>query len=267
MSTNSYPLHLNLTVKRLNFRTVSEWKEYIRDKNFFEERYCNQRPLMDDYVDQLIDEIRFYIEKFTKGYSIGSIIYAKYNNILYHIDGQHRLEAIKKLNDGVLGRKVSFPFEVTINDVEDKLEIDVLFKNLNKGLRAPDVIIDNLALSSIRNDIVEFITKQYRGIKIFVGKEGRVNRPNISIQLFIDSLTRNEELMNEIASLDDFLRIFNEYNTLHYTWLHDRNKVKRYNRTMSGRGDLSLNMVRRAEETGIYFCLVGDGDYFPPRDN
>jgi len=201
---------LKIKIKSLELHS----KETINDSIYYKDlieyglKYPRcQRDIIETHVDSLCDSIKKCPNFITYLYL------GKFDNEYYVLDGQHRLEAIKKL-------KINPQLKIEIIEVNTEDEINDLFLLINNSLEVSQIYKDpNISINEkkIIRETIKYIQKYYKG---YISK-GRIrtNRPFINISNFQKrlyelniignkKLTKSIELINLLNSLNEYYDTF-----------------------------------------------------------
>ena len=205
-----------------------------------------QRPVDEERVQDIVEHYQFKLKDNIFEF-ISPLIVAKYEEMLYIIDGQHRLKAIEYLfgQDEKFNEDKKIPLVVIpVNSME---HIEELFQTLNKLLPLSDVY--KLEDKNKKKIIVEtsyYFFKKYK--KIFTAKKAR--RPFINKNAFEDYLLNNDviEDLDIIDSSTDLIFALEKLNTFY------KNQPSDY---FPKKGQANFNsMVKKIENKGgLYFGL------------
>jgi len=205
-----------------------------------------QRPVDDERVKDIVEhyqsKLKVNIFEF-----ISPLIVAKYEEMLYIIDGQHRLKAIEHLfgHDEKFNEDKKIPLVVI--PAKSMEHIEELFQTLNKLLPLSDVY--KLEDKNKKKIIVETSThffKKYKGI--FTSKKSR--RPFINKNEFENYLLNNDviEDLDIIDSSNDLIFALEKLNIFYKNQPYDYFPKK---------GQVNFNsIVKKIEKKGgLYFGL------------
>jgi hypothetical protein len=180
---------------------------WIENPNF-------QRYLDMEHVNDIVINIKKYYNKYNKQPSIGSIVVCRQINNKYTVvDGQHRLAAVRHMdNEGYI---IKFHLAIIDADSDDEVFEQYLICNNNKNHAdwVPDEVNadKHICLNQIA-DWLRLFNNQHS--EIFVDKD-RCSRPKISINRFLDDFV-NSDYYDQCYTLEDFKAIFNTVNDKHY---------------------------------------------------
>jgi len=162
-----------------------------------------QREPIPEHVKTLRSHINMrFIEN--KEPIFGALDFAELDDILYVVDGQHRLKAIEeefKQNN----RKVKI--YAIVYKVTRMQEIKDMFIIRNKGIPIPEFLVTET--SEVKTDLLKEIYSE------ILGKPGfdlnKKNRPYVNIPNFIDCLSKSD-MLGIIITVDDFKIILKKIN-------------------------------------------------------
>ena len=217
-------------------------EEFIENANF-------NRPILSSHVDELVIYIKNKINKneyphlgvIEIGYYKKDINNVNSTAIVY--DGQHRLEAIKKLKQ----ENISIPFIFYISLFNTIDEIKTMFINRNKCIQVADWVLEaDSSNINLYKEIRKYLLYNYS--QTF--KEGNVRRPHINVDLFINDI-KKYILDKKITfkTLNDFISEFNRINNIY--------KAKLITKEL-GLCEKTINTIKN---NNIYFAFLKD-EYF-----
>ena len=198
----------------------------------------NAQRIRDD--DKVNDIVSYQLEQLkTKGYcnimGLINIHYCKSNNELYLVDGQHRYEAIRKINET---NNIPVSFELVSIDTMEELKDN--YKIINKNTPLPEFpeTIDK----NIPEEVAKYFKRTYPDIW---SKNSRARRPHIYFNYFQEALGVIVDELN-IKNKDDLLKLMLERNETLSKW-----QLENYPDSKN----INPDMLKKCQENEMYFGL------------
>ena len=198
----------------------------------------NAQRIRDD--DKVNDIVKYQLEQLrTKGYcnimGLINIHYCKSTNELYLVDGQHRYEAIRKINET---NNISVSFELVSVDTMEELKDN--YKIINKNTPLPDFpeTIDK----NIPEDVAKYCKTTFPNIW---SKNSRARRPHIYFNYFQEALGVIADELN-IKNKDDLLKLVLERNETLSKW-----QLENYPDSKN----INPDMLKKCQDNDMYFGL------------
>jgi hypothetical protein len=208
-----------------------------------------QRSIMPEQIGRMKIHI---LEQYELGECniFGAISLAKLNNILYVVDGQHRLQAIKEI---YTEKKLNIPFNAIIYNINTKEQMKKIFNTINNGIPLPDFLIEDISENKKDKlrDINDYISKR-KGFS-----DTKKNRPNINTLEFMNKLN-NSKFANLIINLDDFIKAFDYINYSIKENIKNPNYIKKEK--------ITSNMLEKCREFDNYVSLDRSYDFLENED-
>ena len=205
-----------------------------------------QRPVDEERVQDIVEHYQLKLNDNVFEF-ISPLIVAKYEDMLYIIDGQHRLKAIEYLfgHDEKFNEDKKIPLVVIpANSME---HIEELFQTLNKLLPLSDVYkLEDKNKKKIIVDASAHFFRKYR--KIFTAKKAR--RPFINKNDFENYLLNNDviEDLDIIDSSNDLIFALEKLNTFYKNQPYDYFPKK-------GQANFGSIVKKIESKGGLYFGL------------
>ncbi len=205
-----------------------------------------QRPVDEERVQDIVEHYQLKLKDNVFEF-ISPLIVAKYEDMLYIIDGQHRLKAIEYLfgHDEKFNEDKKIPLVVIpANSME---HIEELFQTLNKLLPLSDVYkLEDKNKKKIIVDASAHFFRKYR--KIFTAKKAR--RPFINKNDFENYLLNNDviEDLDIIDSSNDLIFALEKLNTFYKNQPYDYFPKK-------GQANFGSIVKKIESKGGLYFGL------------
>lgn len=205
-----------------------------------------QRLLDQNHVQEIVDFQITYYNMYKRFYFGNSFITAKLNQNLYLLDGQHRLESLKRLIK--FFDLKDYPIIYQCNIVKNKQEMNTLFEVINKNHQLAGWITELFDLPSEEKEIA--LTNKDRVdciLKIFDDKfpgilrmTNKPQKPNISRDFFSEKLM-NDLLLHQEGVDKYWLKLLEENNIF---------KQQKFNPDK-----FSANALKKIEKTNCYIGL------------
>ena len=126
---------------------------------------------------------------------------------LYLVDGQHRLEAIKKCF--IEHKDIDVAFSIKYYDCRSYAQLCDVFKTLNQNVAVPNYLLfESHSDSKLYKDISAWILQDY---KLFKDSSVRIVRPFLSIDVFFEAIGLSSGNLG-ITSVEEFKVRFNNWN-------------------------------------------------------
>ena len=164
-----------------------------------------------------------------------NIHYCKSTNELYLVDGQHRYEAIRKINE-----TNNIPVSIELVSVDTMEELKENYKIINKNTPLPEFP------ETIDKNIPEEVAKYFRTTYPNIwSKNTRARRPHIFFNYFQEALgVIVDEL--EIKNKDELMRLILERNETLSKW-----QLENYPESKK----INPDMLKKCQDNQIYFGL------------
>jgi hypothetical protein len=229
--------------KYIFYKSYSAFPDHLVDVSSF------QRHIVETHLNKII----LYIIDCTKSNCmpyLGTIELAHFLGLIYVIDGQHRLAALKKVNHDKI------PIQTMNYYVYDYESIELIFKLRNKNYEVPRFIKklnkNQLITTNLLNQIDSYLTNQCEWT-VF-SPSGSCNRPKINKDKFMKMLMSSNHLLERIKSIDDFKRILKLLNEYCKSQVQDPAVIKRFK--------ISEKMFLKFQQIGCYLGYDSDLNYF-----
>jgi len=204
-----------------------------------------QRSIMQEHVMEIVN---FQKEYFSKKYHyifLNCIQFCIVLGVWYCVDGQHRYEALKELND-----LEDWTIDIEVTHCKTKEEMHDIFRILNTNTPVPEFLkSEDVSLSS---GLKKYILERYAK---YISPSRKPNRPNIQIDIFLDGLF-NQRPPQTLSLLIDW---FEEKNAEHCEYLTNStnelciNALEKINKTVRVRGE-PKNVTLRSEPKFYLGC-------------
>jgi hypothetical protein len=198
----------------------------------------NAQRIRDD--DKVNDIINYQLERLrTKGYcnimGLINIHYCKSTNELYLVDGQHRYEAIRKIDET---NNIPVSFELVSVDTMEELKEN--YKIINKNTPLPEFpeTIDK----NIPEDVAKYFKTNFPNIW---SKNSRARRPHIYFNYFQEALGVIVDELN-IKNKDDLLKLMLDRNETLSKW-----QLENYPDSKK----INTDMLKKCQDNAMYFGL------------
>lgn len=198
----------------------------------------NAQRIRDD--DKVNDIVAYQLEQLKrKGYcnimGLINIHYCESNNELYLVDGQHRYEAIRKINET---NNIPISFELITVDTMEELRENYKIVNKNTPLpEFPETIDKN-----IPEEVAKYFKRTYPDIW---SKNSRSRRPHIYFNFFQEALGVIVDELN-ITNKDDLLKLVIERNETLSKWQLDNYPDSKH---------ITNDMLQKCQDSKMYFGL------------
>ena len=197
-----------------------------------------QRSVMQDHVMEIVN---FQKDHFSKKYHyifLNCIQFCIVFGVWYCVDGQHRYEALKELDD-----VDDWSIDIEVTQCKTKEEMHDIFRILNTNTPVPDFLKsqDVLLSSGLKKYILERYPK-------YISPCSAPRRPNIQIDTFLNGLFNQ----HPPQSLSHLIEWFEEKNAEHCEYLTNStnelciNALEKINKTVRVRGE-PKNVTLRSE--------------------
>ncbi len=175
-----------------------------------------QREVAEEHVQKLIQHQKEMFASFGYYLFLGCLEFARYNGVMYCIDGQHRYYTICSL----IKEDPLMDFEVVVEIIDTLCleEAEELFQLVNMSKPLPSFL---LSPATIDESIEEFLPQQrheyakelrkyiQKEYKPFLSKSEKPQKPNVNVDLFVEKmLVRYPEAFN--ATVNDWFERENQ---------------------------------------------------------
>lgn len=193
-----------------------------------------QRELAEEHVQQMIAHQREMFSKFKYYLFLGTLEFARYNGILYCIDGQHRYHAMCEL---VRADPLS-DFEIVIEIIEAMCldEAEELFQLVNKTRPLPSFLLKEedhmevtVAVKTSKmgaRELRDYMKKTY---KAFLSTSDKPQRPNVNLDKFVEAI--EQRYPTECAG--NVIEWFQRMNEVHHEYLEDNRANEPFDKCLS----------------------------------
>jgi hypothetical protein len=164
-----------------------------------------QREIDKEWVEKLYHNFLLGYKQ-QKYYNFDRFHLCCLNNELYLLNGQHRYQVLKKINDDTI------EIEFKIESVKSKQEMDELFMKYNHS--KPSKILQNTSSQLIVNALRKYFDTKYG---IYISHSNKPRRPQINLDLIVEYMDENnvidklkiknpQMLINMIEELNNYYR-------------------------------------------------------------
>ncbi len=204
-----------------------------------------QRDLILEHVKTLRSHINIRSLE-NKEPIFGALDFAELNNILYVVDGQHRLKA---LEEEFIQNNRKVKIYAIVYKVNTLQEIKEIFIIRNKGIPIPEFLVTET--SDVKIDLLKEIYNEVLSKPGFDLK--KKIRPHVNIDNFIDSLSKSD-MLGILTSLNDFKIVLAKIN-------EDCRQNSDNKKYLSKHG-VSESMLKKFKEWGNYVGIDKNLPYF-----
>jgi hypothetical protein len=220
-----------------------------------------QRALDETRVVELIQYVKTKLDE-NKPPVLGVISLAKISGKLYILDGQHRLEAFRRIPD-----YRSIAIMTIVYEVKNIIEAQQIFRDINLSVPVSEVFLVNpstinLAQNELQSQkrriLQEACLKFNTKYKFFSDTPG--NRPRVTLGLFMEKIEHSGwwECFNDQISANVLLGYFNEIAKT-TAWDGDRNNIRSKYSSLT-RGSFNLDLIKK---NNFYLGCFKDVDNMP----
>ena len=195
--------------------------------------------------ERRVQNMRFHIiEQRKKGREpyFSALTICRLGDVLYVVDGQHRLKAIK---DDYEANKIPVPINLVIYHVADHNEMAEIFETINKGVPIPNYIKQpnkSRTRETLLREIETYVSKQ----KLF-GQHHQ--RPYVNTVGFMNALAQSR-LIRHIETVDHFATLLQAANKQ----FAEKYKIPAVRQSKRPK-PITQNMWNKCVAAGIYIGL------------
>lgn len=160
-----------------------------------------QRALDEDRVQEICAYQMSLLQRVGSFVFIGDIILSETGSRYCVLDGQHRLEAIRRVYCKSPDSKIG----LTLVKPNVHFSLRDAFDLINKNTPVPEYVLNFAEDDAARQRILDFRAAFLARYKCFVSKAKSPVRPNINVDDFIDKVVSNRRLSAMQLSSDDLL--------------------------------------------------------------
>ena len=204
-----------------------------------------QRDIVSEHVSAMRSHIAARRER-GKEPIFGAIDIVELHDILYVVDGQHRLEAIRLEWQSL---KPPIAFHCLIYHVESQEELREIFVTRNKGIALPQFLLDD---NGDKTDLLKQIHMAISARKGFDQK--RLVRPYLHINHFMDALASSKIFQVHVTNAEQFIQILEK--------LSDFNKCLSENAQYRKENLITVPMLKKCKEWNNYLGLNKNMPWF-----
>jgi len=201
-----------------------------------------QRKLSSEVVDNIVKYISYRIANSATPF-IPPISICKWNNMAYVVDGQHRLEALKKTHQPNIKLEISI-LEYIVKSYDEIIHI---FQNMNKNtpLCQYELIHRPIDEKHLDDQIETFFENMGVSKYVFSERIPRKPRPCFFIKTFMEIYKTENILYKEIKNIHQFKIFFEKINKFYEQFFLNELNRSKY--------EVKPNMYNQA--TGVCFFL------------
>lgn len=227
----------------LKFDNFDSLQSYLNGKAYIIPDF--QRQLDTEYVGKLVNSIINWYNLYNEYPPIPVICFCVVDGKYFLIDGQHRLEAIKKLFED----KIYITFDISVYTVSNMEKCKYYFSNLNTVKSSYNYFVDVPELE--KKSLIVVCNKWLLELGTF--KDRPCNRPYIWVENFMSEFIKTKHY-NECKTLKDFQDKFWYLNgKLRNEFLEGKLRYPK----------LEPKTIETIKNNKIYFSLLKDGYFLP----
>lgn len=197
-----------------------------------------QRSVMIDHVMEIVNFQRDYFSKKYHYIFLNCIQFCVVHGVWYCVDGQHRYEALKELND-----LEDWSIDIEVTHCKDKEEMHNIFRILNTSTPVPEFLKSEDV--SLFLGLKKYIQERYSK---YISSSSKPQRPNIHLDTFLDAVFKK----NSLETLPLLIEWIETENAKHCELLSNSSNelcllaVEKINKTVRSRGE-PKNVTLRSE--------------------
>ena len=164
-----------------------------------------QREIDIERVDEIIKTQKDFFHQHKTFLFLGDIILSRINNVLFVVDGNHRIHSMKQL----YMLKPDYPVMVS---VFEKVPMELLFQLVNKSVPVPDYVKNTIHEQSKKMCLDVFGKLFHKEFGPFLSKSLRPHRPNIYLPHLQDALYASElvSIFKDGGELFEYIKFCND---------------------------------------------------------
>uniref|UniRef100_A0A6C0HRQ5 HNH nuclease domain-containing protein n=1 Tax=viral metagenome TaxID=1070528 RepID=A0A6C0HRQ5_9ZZZZ len=201
-----------------------------------------QRSVMIDHVMEIVNFQRDYFSKKYHYIFLNCIQFCIVLGVWYCVDGQHRYEALKELND-----LDDWTIDIEITYCKDKEEMHNIFRILNTSTPVPEFLKSEDSVLTLLDGLKKYIHERYPK---YISPSSKPQRPNIQLDTLISEINRLFKMTP--PPLPILIEWFETENAKHCEYLTNStnelciNVLERVNKTVRSRSE-PKNVTLRSE--------------------